>query len=137
MSSWTGPERAARGPCTSRCITSSTRRQASQSSGSVLRLLVEIEIRVLIPCANCCISQIPYPIINLVTRLPVSFSGLSPISIRTRTFESYTLFFPQDSQCLDVFETVKDLTVARPCPFSRPTSFRSQPDPESSSLSVR
>ncbi|KAL7413156.1 protein-tyrosine phosphatase-like protein [Mrakia frigida] len=53
-----------------------------------------------------------YPLINLVTRLPQTFNGLSPLCIRTRTFETFSLSFSVDQHCGDVFETVKDLTVA-------------------------
>lgn len=56
--------------------------------------------------------QVPYPLISLVTRMPQTLQGRSPITFRTRTFETFTLTFKQDREALDVFDSVKDLTVA-------------------------
>ncbi|KAI0310647.1 protein-tyrosine phosphatase-like protein [Amylostereum chailletii] len=55
---------------------------------------------------------VPYPLINLVTRLPQTLRGQCPISFRCRTFESFSLHFDGDGEALDVFESVKELTVA-------------------------
>ncbi|CED83406.1 phosphatases ii [Phaffia rhodozyma] len=55
---------------------------------------------------------ISYPLINQVNKLPQSFNGRAPILIRTRLFQTYVLFFEDESTCLDVFETIKDLTVS-------------------------
>ncbi|TEB26595.1 phosphatases II [Coprinellus micaceus] len=44
---------------------------------------------------------VPYPLISL-----------SPLSFHTRTFESFSFTFDKDSNSLDVFESVKELTVA-------------------------
>ena len=57
--------------------------------------------------------QVPYPLIALVTRLPQTLSGQCPINFRCRTFESFSLFFDREDEALDVFESVKELTVAR------------------------
>ncbi|KAF9651518.1 phosphatases II [Thelephora ganbajun] len=54
---------------------------------------------------------VPYPLISLVTRLPQTLTGKSPLTIRTRTFESLLLSFEKDAEALDVFESVKELTV--------------------------
>ncbi len=56
--------------------------------------------------------QIPYPLIALVTRLPQTLLGKSPITIRTRTFETITLSFKVEQEASDVFDSVKDLTVS-------------------------
>ncbi|KIY73237.1 phosphatases II [Cylindrobasidium torrendii FP15055 ss-10] len=55
---------------------------------------------------------VPYPLISLVTRLPQTHQGLSPLSIHLRTFETLSLTFSTDFESLDVFESVKELTVA-------------------------
>ncbi|KAH9956604.1 protein-tyrosine phosphatase-like protein [Russula dissimulans] len=55
---------------------------------------------------------VAYPLISLVTRLPQTLSGLCPISFRCRTFDSFSLSFERDSEAADVFESVKELTVA-------------------------
>lgn len=57
-------------------------------------------------------SQVPYPLISLVTRQPQTLNGSSPLSFNTRTFESFTFSFDKDSEALDVFDSVKELTVA-------------------------
>ncbi|KZS99640.1 uncharacterized protein LAESUDRAFT_107245, partial [Laetiporus sulphureus 93-53] len=54
---------------------------------------------------------IPYPLISLVTRLPLTLQGLCPLTIRTRTFESIILLFSTEKEAVDVFESVKELTV--------------------------
>jgi myotubularin-related protein 6/7/8 len=59
-----------------------------------------------------CGEQVPYPLISLVTRLPQTFTGKSPLTIRTRTFENLLLSFERDTEASDVFESVKELTVA-------------------------
>jgi len=75
-------------------------------------LLFQADLFLLLSTSSS-ILQTAYPLINLVTRLPQTFNGLSPLCIRTRTFETFTLSFFVDQRCGDVFETVKDLTVAR------------------------
>ncbi|KAI0034496.1 protein-tyrosine phosphatase-like protein [Vararia minispora EC-137] len=55
---------------------------------------------------------VPYPLINLVTRLPQTFRGRCPISFRCRNFELFSLYFDKESDAIDVFESVKELTVA-------------------------
>lgn len=55
---------------------------------------------------------VAYPLINHVNRLPQTLSGQCPISFRCRTFETFSLSFERDAEATDVFETVKELTVA-------------------------
>ena len=38
--------------------------------------------------------------------------GQSPVAFRTRTFEYFALTFTRDRDALDVFESIKELTVA-------------------------
>ncbi|KAJ3564809.1 hypothetical protein NP233_g8047 [Leucocoprinus birnbaumii] len=57
-------------------------------------------------------TWVPYPLISLVQRLPQALNGQSPLSFSTRTFEAFTLLFLRDSDATDVFESVKELTVA-------------------------
>ncbi|PPQ67458.1 hypothetical protein CVT24_011515 [Panaeolus cyanescens] len=54
----------------------------------------------------------PYPLISLVNRLPQTLQGLSQLTFHTRTFESFSFTFKKDSDATDVFESVKELTVA-------------------------
>lgn len=54
----------------------------------------------------------PYPLISLVTRLPQTLQGQSPINFNTRTFETFSFTFTKDSDASDVFESVKELTVS-------------------------
>ena len=56
-------------------------------------------------------TQVPYPLISLVTRLPQTLHGQSPINFDTRTFETFSFTFTKDSDASDVFESVKELTV--------------------------
>lgn len=56
--------------------------------------------------------QIPYPLISLVTRLPLTLQGSCPLTIRTRTFEAASLLFGSEREAIDVFDSVKELTVA-------------------------
>jgi len=56
--------------------------------------------------------QVPYPLISLVTRLPQTLQGQSPVTVSCRTFETFTISFRKDSDAFDVFESVKELTVA-------------------------
>ncbi|KAF5330461.1 hypothetical protein D9619_005397 [Psilocybe cf. subviscida] len=58
------------------------------------------------------IEQIPYPLISLVNRLPQTLQGQSQLNFHTRTFESFSLTMKKDSDASDVFESVKELTVA-------------------------
>ncbi|KAI0086404.1 protein-tyrosine phosphatase-like protein [Irpex rosettiformis] len=55
---------------------------------------------------------VPYPLMSLVTRMPHSLQGKSPITFRTRSFETFTLSFEDESNASDVFDSVRDLTVA-------------------------
>ncbi|EED77729.1 predicted protein, partial [Postia placenta Mad-698-R] len=55
---------------------------------------------------------IPYPLISLVTRLPLTLQGSCPLTIRTRTFEAASLLFGSEREAIDVFDSVKELTVA-------------------------
>ncbi|KAG8743891.1 hypothetical protein FRC10_011181 [Ceratobasidium sp. 414] len=57
-------------------------------------------------------TWIPYPLISLVTRLPQTLVGLSPISVRCRNFENFSLYFEKDQDALDVFDSVRESTVA-------------------------
>lgn len=43
--------------------------------------------------------------------MPLSLHGQSPIAFRSRTFEYFTLTFTRERDALDVFESVKELTV--------------------------
>ena len=61
-------------------------------------------------CAICDVDSIPLD--RARTRLPQTLLGKCPITIRTRTFETVTLSFTLDQEASDVFESVKDLTVA-------------------------
>lgn len=54
----------------------------------------------------------PYPLISLVTRLPQTLQGQCPVTFSCRTFETFTISFVKDSDAFDVFESVKELTVA-------------------------
>ncbi|KIY43517.1 phosphatases II, partial [Fistulina hepatica ATCC 64428] len=54
---------------------------------------------------------VPYSLISLVTKLPQTLQGQCPLSLHTRTFESYTFTFVNDASAADVFESVRDLTV--------------------------
>lgn len=60
----------------------------------------------------------PYPLISLVNRRPQNLQGQSQLNFQTRTFESFSLTFQNYSEASDVFESVKELTVA-----SKLTSF--------------
>jgi len=55
----------------------------------------------------------PYPLISLVNRRPQNLQGQSQLNFQTRTFESFSLTFEKLSESSDVFESVKELTVAR------------------------
>ncbi|KAI0725006.1 phosphatases II [Fomitopsis betulina] len=55
---------------------------------------------------------VPYPLISLVTRLPLNMQGQSPLMLRTRTFDTIRLLLAPESSAIDVFDTVKELTVA-------------------------
>ncbi|KAI6109714.1 phosphatases II [Pisolithus sp. B1] len=54
---------------------------------------------------------VPYPLISLVVQLPQTLQGQSPITFHTRTFETFSLLFRSDRDAVDVFESVKELTV--------------------------
>jgi myotubularin-related protein 6/7/8 len=56
--------------------------------------------------------QVPYPLISLVTRMPQTLQGFTPVAFRCRTFEAFTLSFAQEQEASDVFESVRELTVA-------------------------
>ncbi|RDB22283.1 Phosphoinositide 3-phosphatase [Hypsizygus marmoreus] len=55
---------------------------------------------------------VPYPIISLVSCLPQTLQGLCPVTFHTRTFETFSLAFSKENEATDVFESVKELTVA-------------------------
>jgi len=55
--------------------------------------------------------QVPYPLINHLSRPPQTLQGLCPLAFRTRTFEAFTLYFVKDIESLEVFDNVKELTV--------------------------
>lgn len=59
------------------------------------------------------LEQVPYPLISLVSRLPQTLHGQCPLTFHTRTFETFYLSFANDGDAADVFESVKELTVAR------------------------
>lgn len=59
------------------------------------------------------LEQVPYPLISLVSRLPQTLNGQCPLTFHTRTFETFSLSFANDGDAVDVFESVKELTVAR------------------------
>ncbi|KAH7889577.1 protein-tyrosine phosphatase-like protein [Phlebopus sp. FC_14] len=54
---------------------------------------------------------IPYPLISLVIQLPHTLHGQSPITFHTRTFETFSLSFSNGHDAVDVFDSVKELTV--------------------------
>ncbi|KIO13458.1 hypothetical protein M404DRAFT_579426 [Pisolithus tinctorius Marx 270] len=54
---------------------------------------------------------VPYPLISLVVQLPQTLQGQSPITFHTRTFETFSILFASDHDAVDVFESVKELTV--------------------------
>ncbi|CAE6517170.1 unnamed protein product [Rhizoctonia solani] len=56
-------------------------------------------------------TWIPYPLISLVTRLPQTLTGSSPISVRCRTFENLALYFESSLEASDVFDSVRESTV--------------------------
>ncbi|KAI0748377.1 phosphatases II [Daedaleopsis nitida] len=55
---------------------------------------------------------VPYPLISLVSRMPMTLHGRCPLTIHTRTFETTFLLFATEKDAIDVFESVKELTVA-------------------------
>ncbi|OSD08378.1 phosphatases II [Trametes coccinea BRFM310] len=55
---------------------------------------------------------IPYPLISLVSRMPMTLQGHFPLTIHTRTFETIFFSFTNEKEAVDVFESVKELTVA-------------------------
>ncbi|KAF9469358.1 protein phosphatase, partial [Collybia nuda] len=55
---------------------------------------------------------VPYPLISLVSRLPQTLQGQCPLTFHTRTFETFSLAFGKEGDATDVFESVKELTVA-------------------------
>ncbi|EUC61660.1 protein phosphatase [Rhizoctonia solani AG-3 Rhs1AP] len=57
-------------------------------------------------------TWIPYPLISLVTRLPQTLTGSSPISIRCRTFENLSFYFETPQDASDVFDSIRESTVA-------------------------
>jgi len=51
-------------------------------------------------------------------QLPHTLHGRSPITFHTRTFETFSFSFGNDRDAIDVFESVKELTVCcRLCSF--------------------
>ncbi|KAJ7510118.1 protein-tyrosine phosphatase-like protein [Mycena galericulata] len=55
---------------------------------------------------------VPYPLISLVTRLPQTLQGQCPLTFHSRTFETFSLAFNKEADASDVFDSVKELTVA-------------------------
>ncbi|KAJ7632852.1 protein-tyrosine phosphatase-like protein [Roridomyces roridus] len=55
---------------------------------------------------------VPYPLISLVTRMPQTLQGQCPLTFHSRTFETFSLAFNKESDASDVFDSVKELTVA-------------------------
>ncbi|KAH9928550.1 phosphatases II [Epithele typhae] len=55
---------------------------------------------------------VPYPLISLVSRMPMTMHGRCPLTIHTRTFETTFFLFSSEKEAIDVFESVKELTVA-------------------------
>ncbi|KAJ6597155.1 protein-tyrosine phosphatase-like protein [Mycena vulgaris] len=55
---------------------------------------------------------VPYPLISLVTRLPQTLQGQCPLTLHSRTFETFSLAFNKEADASDVFDSVKELTVA-------------------------
>jgi hypothetical protein len=70
-----------------------------------------------IPQAEAAAKEVwvPYPTINLLQRLPQSPSGMYPLLVGTKTFDTYTLLFERDREggAEDVWQSVKDCAVAR------------------------
>ena len=64
----------------------------------------------IIHCSD--LPQVPYPLISLVMRLPLTLQGLCPLTFHCRTFETFSLAFAKEIDTTDVFESVKELTVA-------------------------
>lgn len=54
---------------------------------------------------------VPYPLISLVLKLPQTLHGQSPLTFHTRMFETFSLSFEKERDAIDVFESVKELTV--------------------------
>ncbi|KAH7913992.1 phosphatases II [Hygrophoropsis aurantiaca] len=54
---------------------------------------------------------VPYPLISLVLQLPHTLRGQCPLTFHTRTFETFSLSFSKEKDAIDVFESVKELTV--------------------------
>ncbi|KAJ7085820.1 protein-tyrosine phosphatase-like protein [Mycena belliarum] len=55
---------------------------------------------------------VPYPLISLVTRLPQTLQGQCPLTFHSRTFETFSMAFNKEADASDVFDSVKELTVA-------------------------
>ncbi|KAI0823554.1 phosphatases II [Trametes gibbosa] len=55
---------------------------------------------------------VPYPLISLVSRMSMTLQGQCPLTIHTRTFETIFMTFVTEQDAVDVFESVKELTVA-------------------------
>ena len=65
--------------------------------------------------------------ISQVNRLPQTLYGQSRLNFHTRTFESFSLTMDKDQDAADVFESVKELTVARMfCGFNKFTLANSE-----------
>lgn len=47
--------------------------------------------------------------------MPTTVYGRFPLTIHTRTFETVFLSFTSEKDAVDVFESVKELTVASEC----------------------
>lgn len=60
---------------------------------------------------------VPYPIINVLQRLPQAASGLYPLLLSTKTFHSYTFLFERNGEggAEDVWQSVRDCAITREC----------------------
>ena len=56
-------------------------------------------------------SQTPYPHISTLHRLPLTHTNLSPVHIRTRTFDSFIFLFKKEREAEDVWTSVRDLCL--------------------------
>lgn len=58
---------------------------------------------------------VPYPIINVLHRLPQTSSGLFPLLLSTKTFHTYTFLFERNGEggAEDVWQSVRDCAITR------------------------
>ena len=55
------------------------------------------------------LAQIPHPLLHSMTLCPPSISSISPLIIRTCTFDTYTLLLSDVNSAVDVMDSVKSL----------------------------